>query len=483
MSGEVVPESRSAVMIVVDAWWEGREGALQTARACIVNKSISGACIRVKMRIGVGAQVRIQSRWEEFCGVAKYCRSEGNEYLVGIHRETGESTIPKQRAAEVAKPVATIVDAPLAALAEEPCNRRVRSNEVLAAEARIESLARRKPQERERSQISAVTRKVEGAATVEAAIAETANAGAAVAETPSVEAAGVASEMPARKVMRGSSRRRRRDGSRYLGLVAPRWLESRATPLLEEQESEKKMERLPMERNWMGMEKRGNAAEAANENGVASGESGGERSRGAREVAAPAAEKARAGAAAESDARYQTELLPLEDIYLAAGIVNPRRGYTINKVVEMLHSEHLGGLSKELRRASVMMALDAAGIPIDEVLRDAKARLAAMDAYEAEQRKLCESEWARKAEEHVQIQVELEQIKNRFLERLKQNVDGVARDRARFESWLTIKQQETQSITEAAELCLKAAAPEKASEPEKVAAPAARGVERGVKVV
>jgi hypothetical protein len=43
------------------------------------------------------------------------------------------------------------------------------------------------------------------------------------------------------------------------------------------------------------------------------------------------------------------------------GIEGPRRGYRMNKVVEMLHSEHIRGLSKEMQRASVLMALDAAG--------------------------------------------------------------------------------------------------------------------------
>ena len=53
--------------------------------------------------------------------------------------------------------------------------------------------------------------------------------------------------------------------------------------------------------------------------------------------------------------------------------MTPRRGYSINKVVEMLYSDHIRGLSKEMRRASVLMALDAAGVSIEEVLRDAGA--------------------------------------------------------------------------------------------------------------
>jgi hypothetical protein len=56
----------------------------------------------------------------------------------------------------------------------------------------------------------------------------------------------------------------------------------------------------------------------------------------------------------------QPELLTMEDIYRVAGIVGPRKGYSINKIVEMLHSDYLRGLSKEMKRASVLMALDAA---------------------------------------------------------------------------------------------------------------------------
>jgi hypothetical protein len=85
-------------MIVADAWWEGPDGSLQKGSARIVNKSLSGACVRVKTRIDVGSKLRIQSRWDEFSGSARYCRSDGQEYLVGIQRETGENTIPKQTA-------------------------------------------------------------------------------------------------------------------------------------------------------------------------------------------------------------------------------------------------------------------------------------------------------------------------------------------------------------------------------------------------
>jgi len=153
----------------------------------------------------------------------------------------------------------------------------------------------------------------------------------------------------------------------------------------------------------------------------------------------------------------------MEDIYRAAGIMNPRKGYSIHKVVEMLHSEHMHGSSKEMKRASVLMALDAAGVSVDEVLQDAKMRQEAIDSYEASQRKQFEAMLAQKAEENVQIQAELERVKARYGERLRRNLDGMAREKATFANWLTLKQQEAQRMTEAVDLCLKPPVKEPAS--------------------
>jgi hypothetical protein len=185
------------------------------------------------------------------------------------------------------------------------------------------------------------------------------------------------------------------------------------------------------------------------------GNSPGETGKRPPEVTAVATERIPAGEAGEG-ADFAGEVLSMEDIYRAAGIVGPRRGYSVNKVVEMLHSEHLRGLSKEMKRASVLMALDAAGVSIDEVVRDAKARQGAIDTYQAEQRKQFEAQWARKAEENLQIQAELETVKARYMERVRRNLDGVAREKATFGNWLTMKQQGAQSMAEAVELCVKA---------------------------
>jgi hypothetical protein len=176
--------------------------------------------------------------------------------------------------------------------------------------------------------------------------------------------------------------------------------------------------------------------------------------------------KIAADSAVDDSAQFQVDLLPMEDIYRAAGIMSPPKGYGIKKVIDMLNSEYVRALSKEMKRAAVLMALDAAGVPISQLQQDARTRQDALDSYEAAQRKQVEAEWGRKAEENVQIQAELERVKAHHMARIARNLDAIEREKATFSTWLAIKQQETHSMLEAAELCLKASAPEASAKTE-----------------
>jgi hypothetical protein len=218
-----------------------------------------------------------------------------------------------------------------------------------------------------------------------------------------------------------------------------------------------------MARKWFELTPRRNQPDGLSVRGDGNGEASGDGSNngnGEKEnvmpQVTPPTKKAPVQSAREVPT-FQVELAPMEDIYRAAGIMIPRKGYSIKKVVEMLNSEHISGLSKELKRAAILMALDAAGIPLDQVQQDAKSRQDALDSYEAAQKKQVEAEWARKAEEIVQIQAELESIKAHYMARVSRNLEGVAREKTTFSNWQTMKQQETQSMAEALELCLKSA--------------------------
>src|SRR5271166_6948378 len=89
-----VRELRSVVMILVEASWEDESGALQKIPARMEDRSVSGACIRMKRPVAVGAKLTIQWRFDRFSGITKYCRSDGREFLVGIQRDKSSTPDP-----------------------------------------------------------------------------------------------------------------------------------------------------------------------------------------------------------------------------------------------------------------------------------------------------------------------------------------------------------------------------------------------------
>ena len=77
-----------------------------------------------------------------------------------------------------------------------------------------------------------------------------------------------------------------------------------------------------------------------------------------------------------------TASVDLGAVYDAAKIVAPSHGYTVLKVAEMLESEHIRALPADVKRKSLMVALDAAGVKVNEIVEDAVRRDRALDAYE-----------------------------------------------------------------------------------------------------
>ncbi len=154
-----------------------------------------------------------------------------------------------------------------------------------------------------------------------------------------------------------------------------------------------------------------------------------------------------------------SELQAFEEIYRAAGIKGPRLGYSIGKVIEMLQNEHIRNLATETKRASLLMALDAAGVQVDEVLQDATLRQRAINSYEAIQRKHLEEYEARKAQENCAIQAEMERVSAEYAARISNNLEEVAREKDSFRKWVSKKQGEAQRISEAVALCVTQAGP------------------------
>ena len=71
--------------------WEDQPGAWRGAQGRIEDTSRSGACIRVPVPISIGQRLKIKWHREEFLGIAKYCRRDGGDYVLGIQREISEN--------------------------------------------------------------------------------------------------------------------------------------------------------------------------------------------------------------------------------------------------------------------------------------------------------------------------------------------------------------------------------------------------------
>jgi len=111
------------------------------------------------------------------------------------------------------------------------------------------------------------------------------------------------------------------------------------------------------------------------------------------------------------------------------------------------------------------MALEAAGVQVDEVLQDATLRQRAINTYESIQRKHLEEFEARKAQENCAIQAEMERVSAEYAARISNNLDEVSREKDSFRKWMSKKQVEAQRIAEAVGLCVTQSGSKAGSDP------------------
>jgi hypothetical protein len=137
------------------------------------------------------------------------------------------------------------------------------------------------------------------------------------------------------------------------------------------------------------------------------------------------------------------------EIYDAAEIHAPPHGFTIMKVAEMLRSEHIRNLPKDVKRSSILVALEAAGAPLQDIIQDAVKRDRALDTFERVQEKSVNDLEARKTQENQQIQAEMDRIAAEHRSRMQANTDEVAKEKERFFGWRLKKQEEEQKIADA----------------------------------
>ena len=136
-------------------------------------------------------------------------------------------------------------------------------------------------------------------------------------------------------------------------------------------------------------------------------------------------------------------------IYDQANLAELTRGYSALKVVSMLKSEHLRNMPLEAKRSSILLALEASGTKLQDVVDDALRRIRLLQQEECEAARALEALERRKNEENQAISEELARIVQEYNQRIQGNTEHVARMKAQFLGWRMEVKEEEQRVSEA----------------------------------
>ena len=396
-------EPRVLMWAVAEISWQDPGGEQCQAPATLEDTSLSGACVRLKRALAVGSVVTIRWQREQFAAVARNCQRDGRDFVVGVRRgaEASSSANDLERLGPAAASKlpeskhVEVKDHPLLQALRSERERRRMQEIALPPHASTPSLGQQSPSIAEQSRVPTVSLHA-----------------ADMPLVPNCASTGV------------------HLGSSHAGDISQH---PGAPPRPERKDMEPKTLFPNFWRRAKGPDR------------LASDSS--------KEVVVNKPNRS----TPEPSSAGHREMLSYDDIYHAAGIMNPPSGYGIHKVLEMLNSERIRDLSKDVKRASVLMALDAAGTSVNDVLNDATLRQEALNRYEAGSKKRMEEFENAKTREIEQIEEEMERVRTHYAERIQRNRDLVAQEKEGLRNWQIAMQHETQRIAEVIELCGKQA--------------------------
>jgi hypothetical protein len=147
--------------------------------------------------------------------------------------------------------------------------------------------------------------------------------------------------------------------------------------------------------------------------------------------------------------RPATASVDLGAVYEAAKIAAPPHGYTVLKVAEMLQSEHIHALPADVKRKSLMVALDAAGVKVTDIVEDAVRRDRALDTYERVLQQSLGDLKTKTAAENQRIEQEIARRVAELRARIDENNEKTKSEEDEFLAWQARKRQEEELIAAA----------------------------------
>ena len=150
------------------------------------------------------------------------------------------------------------------------------------------------------------------------------------------------------------------------------------------------------------------------------------------------------------------KLLCFDEIYRKSSLkpTPTTAEYNVLKVADMVNSDHLRGLSPAAKHNSVMMALEAAGVAVEDILQDAMQRQHALNDYEEHQRRRLQEFENTKLTDNERLASEMEAVCAQYRARIAAGVEEIEREREIFHDWQERKSREQRRISEAASCCV-----------------------------
>jgi hypothetical protein len=139
----------------------------------------------------------------------------------------------------------------------------------------------------------------------------------------------------------------------------------------------------------------------------------------------------------------------LDEVYEAAKIALPAHGYTVLKVADMLQNEHIRTMPGDVKRKSIMVALDAAGVKVTDIVEDAVRRDRALDTYERVLEKHLEKRSAEISAENQRLEDEITARVAELRARIDGNAAAFRAEQQEFDAWQARKRQEEATIADA----------------------------------
>jgi hypothetical protein len=157
-----------------------------------------------------------------------------------------------------------------------------------------------------------------------------------------------------------------------------------------------------------------------------------------------------------NDSSATAKLSSFEELYQRSTFkpATSTAAWDILKVADMIGSEHLHGLSPAGKHSALMMALEAAGVAVEDMLQDAVQRQRVLNEYEETQRRRLEQFEKGKLQDNQRLADEMEGVCAHYRMRIASAVQEIERERAAFREWQDRKEREQRRISEAASACV-----------------------------